>query len=90
MTKDSNRYDLSKVPISQTTRDSLDQNAINVLGTLGRMMSLQDLVIEEQFEEIKEALTELNVNIKKLRKDICRLRKDLMETIQEVEKLKAS
>ena len=58
------RYNLSKVPISKKTRESLDENAINVLGTLGRMMSLQDLVTEEQFEKVFKKLDAIHDELK--------------------------
>jgi DNA-binding ferritin-like protein len=52
------------VPISKKTRESLDENAINVLGTLARMMSLQDLVTEEQFEKVFKKLDEIHRDVK--------------------------
>jgi len=75
-----NRYDLSKVPISKKTRESLDENAINVLGTLARMMSLQDLVTEEQFEKVFKKLDEIHRDVKE---EIDRM-KERMDKLEKV------
>jgi archaellum component FlaC len=81
------RYD--KVPISDQTKRGMSLN-IDDLGAIGRMLSLQDLVYDEQFEKIAklidkqsaimlQVLTELGEvksDIKDIKKEIVELRSD--------------
>jgi hypothetical protein len=52
MTTKTTRYDFENLPISQKTRDGLTSENINYLSAVGRMLSLQDDVYDDKFEEI--------------------------------------
>lgn len=66
-----NRYDLDKLPITKKTRDGLTEENINYIGAVGRMLSLQDEVAEQMYEDhaknitnsVKEMLSEFKKEI---------------------------
>jgi hypothetical protein len=69
--KTNNRYNLECLPISKTTRDNLTPENINQIGTIGRMLSLQDDFMEELLGGIQKTVEkiELRLNAIELRLD---------------------
>jgi hypothetical protein len=63
--KTKSRYDIDNIPISQKTRDGLTPENINYIGTIGRMLSLQDEVIEEILDK---HLTAINIRFDSIEK----------------------
>jgi hypothetical protein len=72
------RYD--NPPISKKTRDGMSLN-IDDLGAIGRLLSLQDNWIEEQMQEVRDAIACVNVRIDDVerRVDNCEGRLDVIE-----------
>jgi len=66
-----NRYDLNCLPISKTTRDGLTKENIDQIGTIGRMLSLQDDFMEGLLSSIQKTVQsiELRLNAIELRLD---------------------
>lgn len=95
------RYDINKLPISPETRKGLSKENINHLSAVGRMLSLQDLVYEEQFQQIsatqqiildtvnalRSQISELRSEVKELRKEIMVLKDDTEANKLEISKL---
>ena len=52
ITQKAGRYDLANLPISEVTRKGLTKDNINQIGAIGRMLSLQDDVYDEQFDKL--------------------------------------
>ena len=74
-----NRYDFENLPISEETRKGLTSENINQIGTIGRMLSLQDEVYEDAFEKLTAMLTKrfdkLDKDIRKINREIAELKK---------------
>jgi hypothetical protein len=64
------RYDLENLPISEATRKGLTPENINYIGAVGRMLSLQDEVYEEQFDKIVGLLKKINERLDKIDKKL--------------------
>jgi hypothetical protein len=83
--KAKNRYDFDSLPISELTRKSLSKENIDQLGTIGRMLSLQDDAYDEMFEEVigllREQSKEMTLRFDAIDKkfDIIEARLDKME-----------
>lgn len=74
----SNKYDYDKLPISDETKKGMSLN-INDLGAIGRMLSLQDDVYDEQFTSLTEKIDLLLLGISGLKEDVANLKKQLDE-----------
>ena len=72
----SNKYDYDKLPISDETKKGMSLN-INDLGAIGRMLSLQDDVYDEQFTSLTEKIDLLLLGISGLKEDVANLKKQL-------------
>lgn len=68
MTKDPKRYDIENIPISEETKNVLGESGIYVLGAIGRMLSLQDDVYDEEFKSIKECLERIEKSVNGIKK----------------------
>lgn len=77
------------IPISDQTRKGMTLN-VNDLAAIGRLLSLQDNVYDEQFEEINKALKVINRNISSMKREFAKLCDALTETQEELDELKAS
>lgn len=72
----SEKYDIENLPIRDDVKDELKNKklsevaAIDLIHTVGRMMSMQDDAYEEQLCEITKALREIKRGIASLRKDV--------------------
>jgi len=90
----SDKYDLENLPIRDDIRKQLNNNkvgdiaAIDLLHSIGRMLSLQDDAYEEQFKGIFSALCSINKNLNSIKRKISKIEKSLVETQGEVEVLK--
>lgn len=78
MNKNVSRYDLNNLPLSEETRKGLTPENINYIGAVGRMLSLQDDVYDDQFEKIIKLLEEQNKEFRK-RFDAIEARLDMIE-----------
>ena len=87
MIKDLSRYDPENLPISDKTRASLTDENINHLTAVSRMMSLQDIVYEEQFAELAKMQKVILDSINFLRVQITELRGEVKELRNEVKEL---
>jgi glutathionyl-hydroquinone reductase len=65
MTKDPKRYDIENIPVSKETERVLGESGIYVLGALGRMLSTQDDVYEEEFNSIKKSLERIEKSLRR-------------------------
>ena len=72
----SNKYDYDKLPISDETKKGMSLN-INDLGAIGRMLSLQDDVYDEQFMTLTGKIDLLLLGINDLKLDVANLKKQL-------------
>ena len=72
----SNKYDYDKLPISDETKKGMSLN-INDVGAIGRMLSLQDDVYDEQFTSLTEKIDLLLLGINDLKLDVANLKKQL-------------
>jgi len=68
------RYDIDNLPISETTRKGLTKENINAIGTIGRMLSLQDDFLEDLLLGISNTIHKIE-----LRLDAIELRLDKIE-----------
>ena len=69
-----NRYDIGCLPISQATRDGLTPENINQIGTIGRMLSLQDDFMEDLLGGIQKTVEKIEKRL-----DAIELRLDRIE-----------
>jgi hypothetical protein len=75
MTEDTkDRYDIDKIPISDKTRQGLTDNNINLIGAVGRMLSLQDDFIEDILIGIQQTVGKIEKRL-----DAIELRLDNIE-----------
>jgi len=72
------KYRYDNIPISDTTRKGMTLN-IDDLGAIGRMLSLQDNVYDERFEEILKLLTNQGKAIENLTLTVGRLSDEVKE-----------
>lgn len=72
---ETNRYEFANLPISKKTAEGISQDGINLLGAIGRMLSLQDDVIEEKFDLILKSLDSLSSKVDRLNTRISSLEK---------------
>jgi uncharacterized protein YdcH (DUF465 family) len=79
-----NRYD--NIPLSDATKKGMTLT-IDDLAAIGRLLSLQDLANDEQFERIFDKLESVDRMLANHEKRIRFLEKRLNEHIQEHEKL---
>lgn len=63
--KAASRYDLKNLPISEDTRKGLTKENIQYIGAVGRMLSLQDDVYEEQFDKVIQAIKDQSAQFNK-------------------------
>jgi hypothetical protein len=83
-----NRYDLANLPISEVTRNGLTKANIQTIGAIGRMLSLQDDVYDEQFEKILRALEGQSLATREILTTITQLKDDVGDLKVEVIDLK--
>jgi len=74
--KDSNRYAFDKLPISDKTKAGM-KLSIDDVGILGRMLSIQDLVNDEEHEEINKTLVVINTTLIDIGIGVAELRKEV-------------
>jgi argininosuccinate lyase len=82
MTKNPKRYDIENIPTSKETDRVLGESGIYVLGALGRMLSTQDDVYEEEFNSIKESLERIEKGIKGI-KTKCQIHENAIAELRE-------
>jgi hypothetical protein len=54
--RDEKRYEIENLPITQQTYSNLSQDGIDLIGTIGRMMKVQDEVIADTMAEMLESV----------------------------------
>ena len=78
------RYDIETLPISEATRKGLTAENINYIGAIGRMLSLQDNVYEEQFERMLSLISAQSTLIHIINNNIVDLTAEIREMKNEL------
>lgn len=78
----SNRYTIENLPVSPETLKALSQDGINLLVSIGRFMSMQDDVYDDQFSEVLKAIDKQDRSSEQLL-NIINKQGDLMQQIVE-------
>jgi uncharacterized protein YjbJ (UPF0337 family) len=81
-TKD--RYDINNIPISEKTYKGLSTENINMLGAIGRMLSLQDEFIGDILGEIKEAIVKITQRLDIIETRLTRAEGDAKEALGKI------
>jgi hypothetical protein len=90
MIKDKEKYDLDKLPIRDEVKKEFGEKkmselaAIDLIHTVGRMLSLQDEVNEEQFDTLFKGMCAINKKIDSLTRLIKKLSTAMEETKDEI------
>lgn len=91
-----NKYELEKIPICNDVKKRIkskktsDIAAIDLLHTIGRMMSMQDDAYDEQFDNVFKYLNEIINKIDVLNDCITELKNELNITKSDVEELQSN
>jgi hypothetical protein len=90
MIRDKSKYNLDKLPIRDEVKKEIGEKkmselaAIDLIHTVGRMLSLQDEVNEEQFDTLFKGMCAINKKIDSLTRLIKKLSTAMEETKDEI------
>lgn len=94
MIQDNKKYNLENLPIRDEVKQQIkdgklsEMASIDLIHTVGRMLSLQDNANEEQFDTLFKGMCSINKKLDKLVRSLAKINKVIGETQEEMENIK--